>query len=154
MAQDSLLDENSRLAFTAEELTAYLDDVFPERHEMWPPTHIEELRFGSARLRMEYHSKISRPGGTISGPAMFKLCDYAIYVALLGVIGRVPLAVTTNLSINFLRRPAPVDLLADVRLLKTGKRLAVAEVFLYSDGSDDPVAHATGTYSIPQQEER
>ena len=85
---------------------------------------------------------------------MMALADFAMYVAVLAAIGPVPLAVTTNLNINFLRRPAPRDLLAEARLMKLGKRLAVGEVTIRSDGEDEPVAHATSTYSIPPQEGR
>ena len=80
---------------------------------------------------------------------MMTLVDMAMYVALLGAIGWVPLAVTTNLTINFLRKPQPKDVLAKAKMLKLGKLLAVGEVSLYSEGSDDVVAHATCTYAIP-----
>ena len=80
---------------------------------------------------------------------MMALADFAMYVAVLAAIGPVPLAVTTNLNINFLRRPAQRDLTAEARLLKVGKRLAVGEVTIRSDGEDEPVAHVTSTYSIP-----
>ncbi len=80
---------------------------------------------------------------------MFALCDLALYVAILHEIGRVKLAVTTNVSINFLRRPEPKDLIGRARLMKLGKRLAVGAVALYSPGESEMVAHATGTYSIP-----
>jgi uncharacterized protein (TIGR00369 family) len=90
-----------------------------------------------------------RPGGTVSGPTMFMLADTALYIAVLASIGPKALAVTTNMSINFLRKPAVKDLIADCRLLKLGTRLAVGEVAIYSDGEAEPVAHATGTYSIP-----
>ena len=92
-----------------------------------------------------------RPGGTISGPTMMELADFAMYVAVFSAIGPQPLAVTTNLNINFLRKPARADLLADAQLMKVGKRLAVGEVTIYSDGADEPVAHVTATYSIPPQ---
>jgi acyl-coenzyme A thioesterase PaaI-like protein len=82
------------------------------------------------------------------------LADVAMYVAVLSAIGWVPLAVTTNLTINFLRKPAPRDLLAEARLIKLGKRLAVGEVGIRSDGHDDLVAHVTSTYSIPFMGER
>ena len=75
--------------------------------------------------------------------------DVALYGAVLSKIGRVELAVTTSMTINFLRRPAPADLIAEARLLKIGRRLAYGEVLIHSSGSDEPVAHATGTYSIP-----
>ena len=80
---------------------------------------------------------------------MMSLADFAMYVAVLSAIGWVPLAVTTNLTINFLRKPAPRDLIAEARLIKLGKRLAVGEVAIRSDGEDDLVAHVTSTYSIP-----
>ncbi len=103
----------------------------------------------SAAVRLNYHPDHLRPGGTISGPSMFALCDLALYVAILHEIGRVKLAVTTNVSINFLRRPEPKDLIGRARLMKLGKRLAVGEVALFSPGDAEMVAHATGTYSIP-----
>jgi acyl-coenzyme A thioesterase PaaI-like protein len=82
---------------------------------------------------------------------MMELADFAMYVAVFSAIGPQPLAVTTNLSINFLRKPAPTDLLADAKLLKVGKRLVVGEVAIYSDGMDEPVAHVTSTYSVPDK---
>ena len=93
-----------------------------------------------------------RPGGTVSGPVMMGLADAAVYALILSRIGPVELAVTTNLSINFLRKPSPGDLLARASMLKLGKRLAIAEVSIYSDSmsdNSDPVAHAVATYSIP-----
>jgi uncharacterized protein (TIGR00369 family) len=148
MAQDAS-PAASGPKLTAAELSAYLDEVFPERNDLWPPIHIEGLATNSATLRMEFHPAITRPGGTISGPAMFNLADYGLYVAILAMIGKVPLAVTTSLNINFLRKPLQTDLIAEIRLLKLGKRLAVGEALLNSAGSDEIVAHATGTYSIP-----
>ncbi len=103
----------------------------------------------TARMRLLAHERDLRPGGTISGPAMFALADVTLYAAILAQIGPVALAVTTNLNINFLSKPPPGDLVCDCKLLKLGKRLAVGEVFLHAPGLDDPVAHATGTYSIP-----
>ena len=102
-----------------------------------------------ATIRLLYHDRHLRPGGTISGPAMMSLADYAMYVALLAQLGPVALAVTTNLSINFLRKPEQVDLIADCTILKLGKRLAVGEVAMHSQGSDDLVAHVVATYSVP-----
>jgi acyl-coenzyme A thioesterase PaaI-like protein len=91
-----------------------------------------------------------RPGGTVSGPVLMTVADVALYVAILGEIGLVPLAVTTNLSINFLRRPAADAAVVGVcRLMKVGKALIVGEVELYSEGDAEPVAHAVGTYSVP-----
>jgi len=104
-------------------------------------------------MRLRFDAKHLRPGGTISGPAMFALADVALYVAILGQIGRVSLAVTTNLNINFLRKPDPRDLIGEARLIKLGKRLAVGEVAIFSDGRDELVAHAVGTYSLPGKAE-
>jgi uncharacterized protein (TIGR00369 family) len=110
---------------------------------------IDKLKAGQAIVRMPYKPDFVRPGGTISGPTMMALADFTMYVVVLSLIGRVELAVTTNLNINFLRKPAPKDLVADGRILKLGKRLAVMEVAIYSKGEPEPVAHVTGTYSIP-----
>lgn len=103
---------------------------------------------------MQFHPGILRPGGTISGPAMFMLVDYGFYVAILGMIGPVALAVTTNLNINFMRKPLQEDLIANIKLQKLGKRLAVGEASLRSASSSEVVAHATGTYSIPPPNKR
>ena len=110
---------------------------------------VEELVPGRVRMRMPYKDDFVRPGGTVAGPAMFGLADVALYGAVLSLIGRVELAVTTSMTINFLRRPAPVGITAEARILKCGKRLAYGEVLVFSDDSAEPVAHATGTYSIP-----
>lgn len=93
-----------------------------------------------------------RPGGTVSGPTMMTVADYALYIAILGEIGIVGLAVTTNLNINFLRKPSGgMDIRGVCKLMKVGKVLVVGEVYLYSIDSDEPIAHVTGTYSIPPQ---
>lgn len=133
------------------DVEAFLDREFPEIHVHGRIYTVEDVGPGTARMRMAYHPSQVRPGGTISGPAMMALCDLALYVAVLGAIGPVGLAVTTNFSINFLRKPAPRSMVAECRMLKVGKRLAVGEVTLRSEGSDEPVAHATGTYSIPAE---
>jgi uncharacterized protein (TIGR00369 family) len=108
-----------------------------------------EIGFGTARVRMPASADHIRPGGTISGPAQMALADFTMYAALLGAVGKVPLAVTTNLTINFLNKPLPGALHADGKLIKLGRRLAVGEVKLYSDGQATPVSHVTTTYSIP-----
>ena len=136
--------------FTIDQLRAYLVEVFPEFWESGD-LRLEGIAPMSATLRLTYHPKHLRPGGTISGPTMFGVCDAALYVAILAEIGPVANAVTTSASINFLRKPAPVDLIGKARLIKLGKRLAVGEVTLYSDGESEMVAHATGTYSIPKR---
>jgi uncharacterized protein (TIGR00369 family) len=146
--EDRPMSQAKRRPFTLEELQAYLVEIFPQ---VWSrgDYSIEEVGPMSAAVRLAYHPDHLRPGGTISGPAMFALTDLALYVAILHEIGRVELAVTTNVSINFLRRPEPSDLVARARLIKLGKRLAVGEVALHSPGEAGMVAHAVGTYSIP-----
>ena len=111
---------------------------------------IERADGQTCRLRQRYSEQMLRPGGTISGPTLMALADCAMYVVVLSAIGPVALAVTTNLNINFLRRGvAGHDVIAQARLLKLGKRLAVGEVVLLSASSPDPIAHVTATYSIP-----
>lgn len=132
-----------------DEVVALLEREFPQLRYDGRPIHIEEVGPLSSRLRMEYHERHLRPGGTLSGPAMMGLADFALYVAVLANVGPEPLAVTTSLAFNFLRRPAPKDLVAECRLIKLGRRLAVGEILLRSAGEPDLVCHATGTYSIP-----
>lgn len=115
---------------------------------------VEEMEHGQVRMRAPFKSGHVRPGGTVSGPIMMTLADCAMYGVVLSAIGQVELAVTTNLNINFLRRPSPGDLIAEGSLLKLGRRLAVCEITVYSEAHDDPVAHVTGTYSIPPQTPR
>jgi len=92
-----------------------------------------------------------RPGGTVSGPVLMTVADCALYVAILGEIGIIPLAVTTSLSINFMRKPSSnKDIIGECTLLKVGKSLIVGEVSLFSEGDPKAVAHVVGTYSIPQ----
>jgi uncharacterized protein (TIGR00369 family) len=131
------------------ELVRFLHDEFPQAFR-GGDLIIESADGETCRLRQRYSDKMLRPGGTVSGPTLMALADCAMYVVLLSAIGPVALAVTTNLSINFLRRGAPgQDLLAAARLLKLGKRLAVGEVNLLSGTSPQPIAHVTATYSIP-----
>jgi uncharacterized protein (TIGR00369 family) len=133
----------------ARALEEFLHQEFPQMNER--RYRVEELRERFVRVRMPFDEMHLRPGGTISGPSLMSLADTAMYLAILAMIGRVPLAVTTSLNINFMRRPKPVDVLADARVLKLGKRLAVGDVALYSDGETEMVAHATLTYSIPER---
>ncbi len=131
-------------------LTNLIDIHFPQVHEGSGPLIIEQVMARAARVRMTHDIRMVRPGGTISGPTMFKLADFTIYVAILGQLGEGALqAVTTNLNINFLTRPTPGDMLAEARLIKLGRRLVVAEVELYAAAHDEMVAHATGTYALP-----
>jgi uncharacterized protein (TIGR00369 family) len=136
-------------AMTVGELDLFLAADFPQVFHAGSGLSIEEVWHGGSRVRQAYQAQFIRPGGTISGPTMMALADFAMYVSVLASIGPVPLAVTINLSINFLRKPAARDLIAECRLLKLGKRLAMGEVSIRSDGADEPVAHVTSTYSIP-----
>lgn len=115
---------------------------------------LEEIAASGVTMRAVYSEHFLRPGGTVSGPVMMTLADAAIYALILSRIGPVELAVTTNLSIHFLRKPEPADVIAHAAVLKLGKRLVVAEASMYSDGSSDLIAHATATYSIPPAEHR
>jgi uncharacterized protein (TIGR00369 family) len=140
-------------ALTHSELERFLRNEFPQVFKAGSGLSIEEIWHGGAQVRQAYREDFVRPGGTISGPTMMALADFAMYVAVLAAIGPVPLAVTTNLSINFLRRPSAADLLAEAKLMKLGKRLAVGDVAIRSAGGVELVAHATSTYSIPDPQD-
>jgi uncharacterized protein (TIGR00369 family) len=137
------------LMMTVEELERFLTAEFPQVFHPESGLAIEALWDGGCRVRQRYREASIRPGGSISGPTMMALADFAMYVAVLGAIGPVALAVTINLNINFLRKPIGRDLTAKAHLLKLGKRLATGEVTIFADGEDAPVAHVTSTYSIP-----
>ena len=134
-------------AMAIAELEAFFATHFPQLANFH--FQIEELAERAVRLRLFYQDLHLRPGGTISGPTLMTLADTVMYVLVLSAIGPVALAVTTNLNINFLRKPAPVDVIAQGRLLKLGARLAMGEVTMFSEGDAEMVAHATVTYSIP-----
>jgi uncharacterized protein (TIGR00369 family) len=140
-----------RAKLTVAELERLLSDEFPQMFNPQGGYCIEVVWFGGCRIRKRFSERSLRPGGTISGTTMMALADFAPYVAILASIGWVPLAVTINLTINFLRKPPATDLFAEARLIKLGKRLAVADVGIRSEGEDELVAHATSTYSIPPQ---
>lgn len=128
------------------DITEFLAADFPQSKCV-----VEAVGNASATIRHPVGFAELRPGGTVSGPVMMTVADVALYVAILGEIGIVPLTVTTSLNINFLRKPAAgKDIIGVCKLLKLGKSLAVGEVALYSEGRDEPVAHAVGSYSIPR----
>src|SRR5260221_12027018 len=132
-----------------DELERFLAAEFPQVFNPESGLAIEGVWDGGCRVRQAFNELSLRPGGTISGPIMMALADFAMYVAVLAAVGAVPLAVTINLNINFLRKAAPRDLLAEAWLFKLGKRLATGEVTICSQGETEPVAHVTSTYSIP-----
>ncbi len=130
---------------TRDQIVAFMATDFPQCNST-----VEKVGGGKATVRHRIGYEELRPGGTVSGPTMMAVADVALYVAILGEIGIVPLAVTTNLSINFLRKPtADRDIIGECTLIKKGSALVVGDVNLYCEGDDRPVAHAVGTYSIP-----
>jgi uncharacterized protein (TIGR00369 family) len=149
LGKDLLGKEMAPPKLARKELIERLAAEFPEAAHAVGDFEIEDVWFGGCRVRRRFSQVSLRPGGTVSGPVMMALADFTLYVAVLSAIGWVPLAVTTNLTINFLKKPGARDLLAEARLLKLGKRLAVGEVGIRSDGEADLVAHVTSTYSIP-----
>lgn len=133
------------------ELEEFLRREFPQAFGPGSSVRIERADGETCLVREPFSERMLRPGGTVSGPTLMALADCAMYVVLLSAIGPVGLAVTTNLTINFLRKgQSGQDVLAEARLLKLGKRLAVGEVTLRSGNSSDPIAHVTATYSIPK----
>lgn len=135
------------LKMTAEELQNFMHAEFPQVANDFAIDRLDPMEID---LRLKVADRHLRPGGTISGPSMFSLADCAIYLCTLAMIGPQGLAVTTNGSIDFMRKPeAGKDLIAKCRLLKLGRILAVGDVLIYSVGSDKPVARSTMTYSIP-----
>ncbi len=133
--------------FTAAEMMQYLQNVFPQVREDFAIDHLDGETVIMRLLTAERHL---RPGGTVSGPSMFALADVTAYVATMAPIGREALAVTTNCSMDFMRKPeAGRDLIAKGRLLKLGRALSVTDILIFSEGNDKPVARASMTYSIP-----
>ena len=133
----SKISPDSFNALIAEELPSTADSG----------VYLRSIEPGKAEMVLPYSERLLRPGGTIAGPFMMMLADVCMYAVVLSLLGEVKLAVTTNLNINFLRKPANTELVAVGTIIKMGKRLAVIEVSIYSD--EDIVAHTTGTYSIP-----
>lgn len=136
---------------TAQELEAFVQNVFPQSNS--EDFQVTNLSPGFIEVSMKIRDSDLRPGGTISGPSMFKLADISAYFIVLAHVGKQALAVTTSLNINFLRKPEPGDLIARCELLKLGRRLAICEIKIFSrahiDTAIGPVAQATATYSVP-----
>jgi len=139
--------ESMSLKMSRADLNAFMQAQFPQVADDFRIEHLAPFEI-TVRLHVGDHNL--RPGGTVSGPSMFSLADVSMYLAILAMIGPQALAVTTNCSIDFMRKPAAgTDLIAKARLLKLGRVLAVGDVFISSEGSDLPVARASLTYSIP-----
>ena len=136
------------LQFTIPEMHAYMAEVFPELGARFEVLALEPFRLTA---RMTTAAGDLRPGGTVSGPAIFALADCAFYMATLAMVGRAALAVTTSCAIDFMRKPVPGVLTAEARILKLGRSLSVGDVLVFSDAVEGPVARAGLTYSIPPE---
>ena len=136
------------LKMTLDELNDFLQAAFDGGR----PYIVESIEPNRARLVMPHEQLIIRPGGTVSGPTMMMMADAASYAVILAHIGPVALAVTSNLNITFLRKPEPTAIVVDAEILKLGRKLAVVDARLRSDGSDDLIAQATVTYAIPSSD--
>ena len=115
---------------------------------------VQSLETGLARLRLPYRSDFMRAGGTVSGPALMMLADYSLYAVVMSVAENGEGAVTSNLNTTFMRRPKPAAVIAEARLIRCGKRLAYGEVPMFSEGAEEPVAHAPGAYALPPEKSR
>ena len=135
------------LKMNRDELAEFMTSHFPQ---MSSDFTVQSVTAEGITIRLHVSERNLRPGGTVSGPSIFSLADVSIYLAILSRIGPEALAVTTNCSIDFMRKPAAgADLIGRAQLLKLGRALAVGDVLIYSEGNDAPVARAGLTYSIP-----
>ncbi|WP_225741651.1 PaaI family thioesterase [Halospina sp. K52047b] len=132
---------------SAEEVQQLIRDGVPMAEDI--DFRVEIIEYHAATARVPFSERMVRPGGTLSGPVQMALADATMYAAVLGALGEVQMAVTSNLNINFLRKPGRCDLIARGQVLKLGSRNAFCEVQLFSEGSDELVAHVSGTYSLP-----
>jgi uncharacterized protein (TIGR00369 family) len=147
MALETVQIDSMTLKMTAPQLVELIHGGFGARQ---PILDIDELRPGFVRMRLLYRDSMLRPGNVLSGPAMFTASDIAMYALVLAHIGPQLMALTSNLNINFLNKAAPGDIIAEARLLKLGRRLAVMEVALFSSAAPELcVAHVTGSYALP-----
>ena len=135
------------MVLSAEDVERVIRDGVPAAGETG--LRVESAAGGRARVRQPFRENLVRPGGTLSGPTMMGLADSAMYAAILGQLGRIEMAVTQNLNINFLSRPAARDLIAEAEIIRLGRRSVVLEVRLFSDGAEAMVAHVTGIYALP-----
>lgn len=142
--------DHSGVTLDRDQVSALIATHFPQIHGGGQSLFIDSVGPCTASVRLAISDRNVRPGGTVSGPTMFSLADFSIYVAILATLGEGAIqAVTSNLNINFLTRPEPKDMTADVRLIRIGRRQVVAEVALRTVGQQDMVAHAVATYALP-----
>jgi uncharacterized protein (TIGR00369 family) len=140
---------NPAMIMNRDALNAFLAQDFAEVAHMF---HVDDAQPMTLQMRLHHNPANLRPGGTVSGPAMFALADVAVYLAVLSMIGPKALSVTTSASMDFLRKPpAGVDLISETRLLKLGRSLAVGDALIHAEGDTDPVARASLTYAIPPE---
>lgn len=137
------------MSLQAQEVQSLIREWVPMAEDI--DLRVEELRTDYARIRIPFMIKNVRPGGSVSGPVIMAAGDTAMYAAILGRLGKVAMAVTSNLNINFMQRPGQADLIAEGSILKLGKRMAFCEVGIRSEGCDELVAHVTGSYSLPPE---
>ena len=135
------------MKLSAEEVQQLIREGVPMAEDI--DFRVEIIEYHAATARVPFSERMVRPGGTLSGPVQMALADATMYAAVLGALGEVQMAVTSNLNINFLRKPGRCDLIARGQVLKLGSRNAFCEVQLFSEGSDELVAHVSGTYSLP-----
>lgn len=134
------------MSFSVEEITNFISKHFPAAKQRFTILNVGD---NSATIQFKISDEHLRPGGTVSGPTLMMIADFALYVAIIAKLESGKTAVTTNLSFNFFRRGSGShDVRAECRLLKVGKTLATGEVFLYSENSDDAIAHAVGTFAL------
>ena len=138
-------------AMSVADINTFLVAEFPHLVDEIGGLTVLDASADHATVGLAIGNRHLRPGGTVSGPAQFYLADVCAFIAVLAAVGPVALVVTTSATINFLKRPAPTDLVATSRILKRGKRLVVVDCTMHSDGDDEPVAHAVLTYALPQK---
>jgi uncharacterized protein (TIGR00369 family) len=134
---------------TAEQIDAFMVEVGFEPARAI--AQIESIGERTITMRMPFRAELVRPGGTLSGPSLMALADVAAYYLILAMQGPLALAVTTSFNINFLTKPAQADVIADARMLKMGKKLAIVAIEMRSVGGTELVAHATATYALPSR---
>ena len=134
-------------AITIEQFLAVLHESMPEARDL--DLRVERFVRGEITVRLGHDDRRLRPGGTISGPTVFMLADLALYAMTMSIVGLAPLAVTTDGTIHFLRKPAPAALVCTAKVLKAGKRLVVGAAEVTTEGASEAVAHVVGTYSVP-----
>jgi uncharacterized protein (TIGR00369 family) len=134
---------------TVQTVSDFLDVHFPQLQTDGKHFRVTKIGAGTATLQLDPGTRHLRPGGTVSGPALFTLADVGCWIAIMAQVGPTPMVVTTNLNMNFLRLPKQAPLDCDCRILKLGKRLAVVDALIHQGDSGEPVAQATATYSIP-----